>query len=207
MNNIEYVKKGYEDAALLYRKDKDMNQSNIAVFNEWLLKVENILELGCASGFPIAKKIIESGKKYIGIDLSSTQIALARKEFPQWEDKFHEAEMLEYIKNTPDNSFDGIVSMFSIRHLARIHHVELFSEIRRVLQSDGYLLIDHTDKSFDKRGTWFGDLPMYWSGFSKEWQQLTLKELGFQLINCEVYSKNFQGKEEITTFCIYQCKK
>lgn len=202
--NIGYVRDGYKDAARIYREQKDHTQSEIPIFKTWLTKVNVVLELGCASGFPIGKAILETGKSYLGIDLSEEQIALAKKEFTQWSDAFIIAEMMEFVRESKENMYDGLISMFSIRHLPRIYHAELFTEIKRILKPGGFLLIDHPDYTDEGRGTWFGDLKMYWSSFSKEWQQLTLKELGFELVECYDDRKIFDGKEEITTFCIYK---
>ena len=120
--NIEIVKKGYEGAAESYRESKDPTQHQTPIFQKFLTKSENsiILELGCGTGFPIGKTLIEAGKNYIGIDLSGKQIELAHKEFPDWKQHFLLTEMLEYVKNSSSGQFTGIVSMFSIRHLPRI---------------------------------------------------------------------------------------
>ena len=94
--------------------------------------------------------------------------------------------------------------MFSIRHLPRIHHVELFNEIHRILHPKGLLLVDFPRYTDDGKGTWFGDLPMYWSSFSEEWSRLTLKELGFELLETFEDVKIFNGEEEKTLFLLYQ---
>ncbi|MCY3410754.1 MAG: class I SAM-dependent methyltransferase [Candidatus Heimdallarchaeota archaeon] len=205
--NIEFVKEGYKHAAKLYREDKDPNQADIPVFKEWLSKVNSVIELGCASGFPIAERIIESGISYTGIDLSPEQISMAKSAYPQWAENFIEAEMLSFLSTCEDNSVDGIVSMFSIRHLPRNLHASLFSECSRVLKPDGFLLIDHTEGIGDDRDSWFNGLPMYWSGFSLEWQKITLRDLGFVEQNCCEDVKVFLGVEEKTLFCYYQNKK
>ncbi len=204
---IDYVRKGYAIAAKIYRDQKDGTQAEIPLFKQWLNHPQNsskILELGCASGFPIGKEILESGKSYIGIDLSLEQINLARKEFPQWKNYFILAEMLSFCKNQPSNNYSGIISMFSIRHLPRIYHVELFTNIYRILTDGGVLLIDYTYYSDEGRDTWFEDMPMYWSSFSKDWMYLTLKELGFTHIAEYEDIKMFNGKEEKTLFLLYQ---
>lgn len=205
--DIKFVKKGYSLMARSYRDQKDESQSELPIFLEWLNHPNNqgpILELGCASGYPIAKTILENQRNYTGIDLSLDQISLARKEFPPWKDKFHHVEMLEYCRKSPSNMYSGIVSMFTIRHLPRIYHVELFTHIYRLLTEDGLVLLDFSLYSDERRDTWFGDLPMYWSSFSPEWMYLTFKELGFTLIKSFEESKMFNEKEERTLYLLYQ---
>ncbi|MHA2503573.1 MAG: class I SAM-dependent methyltransferase [Candidatus Kariarchaeaceae archaeon] len=204
MKDIDFVRENYGPVARGYMDQKDPAQASIPIFKNWLSKVSSVLELGCASGFPIAEAILTQGLVYTGIDLNPQQIRLAKERYPQWQDHFREFEMVEYLRAQADRSVDGIVSMFSIRHLPRIYHVELFSEIFRVLTPGGYLLVDHPTYSEDGRGTWFEANPMYWSSFSKDWQQLTLKELGYLFIEEYTDVKVFQGKEEETLFCIYR---
>ncbi len=191
----------------LKTENKDATQSEIPLFLHWLDHPNNskhILELGCATGFPIAETILSIGRDYTGIDLSSEHIEMATKTFPQWKDHFKEAEMLDFCKNSDSESFSGIISMFSIRHLPRIHHVELFNEILRILEPRGLLLVDFPQYSEDGRGTWFANLPMYWSSFSEEWSRLTLKELGFELLETYEDVKIFNGEEEKTLLLLYR---
>jgi SAM-dependent methyltransferase len=204
---IDYVRDGYAKVAKIYRDQKDGSQAKIPLFQQWLNHPHNtskILELGCASGFPIGKAILESGKSYLGIDLSLDQINLARKEFPKWKKYFVSAEMLSFCKTQPSHNYSGIISMFSIRHLPRIYHVELFTNIYRILTDNGVLLVDFPIYSDEGRDTWFEDMPMYWSSFSKDWMYLTLKELGFTHIAEYEDINMFNGKEEKTLFLLYQ---
>lgn len=207
--NIEIVKKGYEDAAKAYRDAKDPNQHQIPIFLKFLTETYNstILELGCATGFPIGKALIEAEKNYTGIDLSEKQIQMAHEEFPDWKHHFLLAEMLEYVKISASDHFSGIVSMFSIRHLPRIHHAELYSEIYRILKPGGLLLIDCTIEPHDGSSDHWVDLGaelMYWSGYSKEWTIQTLKDLNFKLISTYEDTKLFFDEEETTLFLLYE---
>jgi SAM-dependent methyltransferase len=204
MDNIDFVKNGYREVVDEYRATKDESQAQIPIFEKWLDKIDNALELGCATGYPIGKEILERGKKYTGIDLSPEHIAIARKTYPQWSDHFIEGEMLSFVKSQPDHNYSGVVSMFSIRHLPRINHVELFYNIKRILKSGGHFLVDLPQYSDDGRDSWFNGKPMYWSSFSEEWSKLTLKELGFFLLEEFLDVRIFDGVEEKTKFVLYR---
>ena len=205
--NINIVKEGYKKAARSYRDQKNRTQCELPIFQQFLhfSTLKRVLELGCATGFPIAKTILEYGIDYVGIDLSEVQINLARQEFSQWSEKFQIAEMLEFCRECPSSSFDGVISMFTIRHLPRIYHAELYTEIYRILQPNGYMLIDcafEPDESFDD--SWLGETKMFWSTFSKSWTMQTLKELNFQLLNSYEHNEYFNGALEKTLFLLYQ---
>lgn len=205
--DIEYVEKGYKLVAQKYRDQKESDQAEVQIFQKWLhhpVNTGKIMELGCGSGYPIGNAILSSNHQYIGIDLSGEQINLAKKEFPHWKESFLKAEMVSFCKNSPSNHYTGIISLFSIRHLPRIYHVELFSHIHRILIDNGIFLVDIPHNSGDQRSTWFDGNPMYWSSFSYEWTVLTLKEIGFKLLDSFEYIKWFHGVEEHTPFHLYQ---
>lgn len=200
---IALVKKGYAKAAQPYREQKDAEQSKITLLQQFLDSTMNILELGCASGFPIGQSCLSAGKQYTGIDLAPEQIKIAREQFPQWQSHFHEAEMLQFCREQTNAAFHGVISMFSIRHLPRIYHAELYTQIYRILRKDGLLLIDCTLHPHDgSSDDWLGGSTMYWSGFSKEWTLQTLTDLKFTLVNTYVYTKEFNGKPESTLFLL-----
>jgi cyclopropane fatty-acyl-phospholipid synthase-like methyltransferase len=205
--NIKYVQNGYDLVAKNYRKQKDSSYAQLPIFLKWLKHPQNttkILELGCASGYPIGKAILEQKHDYLGIDLSEEQIYLAKTEFPQWSNCFQLEEMLSFCKSEPSEHYSGIISFFTIRHLPRIYHVELFTNVFRLLKSAGLFLLDFSLYSDEGRDTWFDDSPMYWSSFSQEWMFLTLKEIGFKLLDKYEETKIFNGQEERTLFLLYQ---
>jgi len=205
--NIEIVRKGYEKAARPYYDMKDKTQHLIPIFQKWLSNKENtnILELGCASGYPVGQAILNTGKKYTGIDLSDVQIALAHELYPLWERHFRVAEMVEFCRQSPDEVYTGIVSMFSIRHLPRMYHGELYCHLYRMLKPGGKLLIDAANNPGDAQiDKWLGGSKMYWSGFSSDWTRMTLCEIGFTYVVEESDEKIFGGELERTLFLCYE---
>ena len=80
---IEIVRKGYESVSQKYRNEKDPDQDKVPLFQDFMYQGKNdiILELGCATGFPIGKALLDADKNYTGIDLSEIQIQLAHDEF------------------------------------------------------------------------------------------------------------------------------
>ncbi|MHA2365636.1 MAG: methyltransferase domain-containing protein [Candidatus Hodarchaeales archaeon] len=203
---IELVRKGYLTAALPYRKQKDDSIIHLKIFQEWLSQVKNgpILELGCGAGFPVAKAILEADKDYYGIDLAESQIKLAKKEFSSNKDSFHVAEMLSFCKQAKSSLYGGIISLFSIRHLPRIYHVELFTLIRRILMEDAPILLSAPISSGEGTANdWFNS-KMYWSHFSYKWYHQTLSELGFKLIMKFREEKIFLGENEVTWYLLFK---
>jgi ubiquinone/menaquinone biosynthesis C-methylase UbiE len=103
---------------------------------------ENVLELGCSSGFLT---------KYLGkvtaIDTSEGMLDITRKKNPSATCIY--ADMF----NMPfkEKSFDKIVTMRVWNHLNGKDLRKAIRESRRVLKSDGFLIFDAEEKSFLRR--------------------------------------------------------
>jgi len=96
-----------------------------------------ICDAGCGPSAHIGRYLFEKGIKVIGVDISEKCVELARLSNPEM--KFECAD----IGSLPfdDNSFDGLISYYSIINTPKIYVSRIFSEFRRVLKPDGYLLV------------------------------------------------------------------
>lgn len=148
----------------------------------------------------------ENGFDYTGVDVSEVQLNLAKKNFSQFADNFIVDEMLRYCKAQSDNSFDGLLALFSIFHLPLKDQLELFKELKRILKDDAPFLL--TTSNSDDEGTeenWLGGTkPMYWSNKPTEWYETTLTELGFTILERETRTSYFYDEEETICFIIFQ---
>jgi SAM-dependent methyltransferase len=72
----------------------------------------SVLDLGCGSGRPVARYLIEKGCEVTGVDSSPQMIALCRESFPQSE--WRVADMREL---SPKHRFDGIIAWDNFFHL------------------------------------------------------------------------------------------
>jgi SAM-dependent methyltransferase len=73
----------------------------------------SVLDIGCGTGQPIARYLIEKGCQVTGIDSSSTLIDLGKNRFPDQE--WVVADMREL---SLDRQFDGILAWDSFFHLS-----------------------------------------------------------------------------------------
>lgn len=73
----------------------------------------NVLDLGCGSGRPIARALIERGCKVIGVDAVPEMIALCKQAFPG--EDWHIADMCTLALG---RTFDGLVAWDSFWHLS-----------------------------------------------------------------------------------------
>jgi len=113
--------------------DRKLLDSFAARFNKDSL----ICDAGCGSSAHIGRYLFDKGINVIGVDISEKCVELARLNNPEM--KFECAD----ISNMPfdDNSFDGLISYYSIINTPKIYMDKIFAEFRRVLKPDGYLLV------------------------------------------------------------------
>jgi len=112
--------------------DRKLLDSFAARFNKDSL----ICDAGCGPSAHIGSYLFEKGIKVVGVDISEECVELARLNNPEM--KFECADIV----NMPfdDNTFDGLISYYSIINTPKIYMSKIFDEFRRVLKPDGYLL-------------------------------------------------------------------
>lgn len=205
---IDKIRSGYNEAAESYQHLVDQDRPSTPVYQQFKTMVLNkykIVELGCGDGLPIGKDLLDSGYNYHGIDLSDSQIELARDKIPEYKENFRQGEMLSFCKDTKNNSLGGLVSMFAIFHLPRIHHAELFAEILRILKPGAPILFTCHPEGWEGTQTdWLSASEMYWSHFSYSWYDKTLRELGFEFVSSYRTVTEFNEKDEIRYFVLFR---
>jgi ubiquinone/menaquinone biosynthesis C-methylase UbiE len=119
MNEKEYDRKLLDSFATRFNKDS------------------LICDAGCGPSAHIGRYLFDKGIKIVGVDISEKCIELARNYNPDM--KFECADIV----NMPfdDNTFEGLISYYSIINTPKIYIPKIFSEFRRVLKPDGFLLV------------------------------------------------------------------
>jgi ubiquinone/menaquinone biosynthesis C-methylase UbiE len=125
-----------------YRKNK--RKIELKIFLDLIDKKdgEEVLELGCSSGF-----LTEHLGKVTAIDTSEDMLKIAHSKNPK--SKCIPGDMF----NIPfeDNTFDKVVTMRVWNHLNEDDLRKAIKESRRVLKPNGYLIFDAEEKSILRR--------------------------------------------------------
>jgi SAM-dependent methyltransferase len=157
------VRNGYDAVAESYLADRPRDAGDLPALEEITALVPaggRVLDLGCGAGVPVTEHLLELGYTAAGLDLSMTQLLLARESLAG---SWTQGDMTALPFGA--GSFDGVVAYYSIIHVPREEHPAIVREIRRVLVPDGRALLvlgardlpaDHDEDS------WFG-VPMFWS--------------------------------------------
>ena len=116
--------------------EKEYDRQLLDSFADRLNKDSLICDAGCGPSGHIGRYLFEKGINVVGVDISEKCVELARHNNSDM--KFECAD----ISNMPfdDNSFDGLISYYSIINTPKIYMNKIFDEFRRVLKPEGYLL-------------------------------------------------------------------
>ncbi|MEO8573178.1 MAG: class I SAM-dependent methyltransferase [Pyrinomonadaceae bacterium] len=95
-----------------------------------------ILDLGCGTGNPIAKYIVECGFRVVGIDQSQKLLEIAKTVVPEAELVHADMTELQFAEK-----FAAVVAWDSIFHTERKHHSAIYRKLADSLESGGRLLL------------------------------------------------------------------
>ncbi len=148
MNSLEHInsltQQAYNLTAQKYHdlfhneiNDKEYDRKLLDSFAARFNKNSLVCDAGCGPSGHIGKHLFDKGIKVIGVDISEKCIDLARLNNPDM--RFEYAD----ISNMPfdENSFDGLISYYSIINTPKIYVNKIFNEFHRVLKPHGCLLV------------------------------------------------------------------
>ena len=174
------VEQGYNKIAEDYYSHRNLNKFNIELerFASLISNDAHVLDVGCGGGIPTAKFLVNKGFTVTGIDLSETMLNLARKNVPTAEFVKMDMNKLEFNENT----FDAIISVYTLFHVPKENHFEIFKKFFKVLKPEGILLINTGISESEGMSNFFG-VPMFWSNFKHKTTLDLIKKAGLSIIS------------------------
>lgn len=156
------------------------------VFESFYRRLEvgpgHVLDMGCGAGEPFARFFVDRGWSVVGVDFSRRMLELASRYVPQM--KTIHADMRNVGFET--NQFDAIVAIFSLFHIPRHDHGDLFTRFYQWLQPKGKGLFTYATKEytgsdeFDGYKTFMGQ-KLYYSHTTPEKLYALLESTGFTI--------------------------
>lgn len=138
--NRIYIRAGRYHQKLLLKQNY-IYLAHVGRIKKILLNMKgDILDLGCGDG-ALAKELFSVGRNIIGIDISRKALKFASKfSNIKW--------VLGDVKELPfcSNSLDYVIASELIEHLTYNEAIKMLQEIRRVLKSDGKILLTTPNK-------------------------------------------------------------
>jgi len=181
------VAEGYDRMAERYLAWSDLKPSPtrlryLALALELIPPGSDVLDLGCGAGVPMTAALAE-GRAVTGVDISSTQLAMARRNVPGA--TFLQADMTALTFEPA--SFDAVVAFYSLTHVPRHEHAELLGRIRGWLRPGGLFLasMGADDEPGDVERDWLG-VDMYFSHFGAKANRRLIERAGLVVERSEL---------------------
>lgn len=178
------VKSGYNQCAKNYADNRDLfkNQKYLEGLVSKLPAKARILDIGCGSGVPIDKFLLEKGFKLTGIDISEEMVKLAKENLPKGNFFVKDMAQIDF----PESSFSAVVSFYAIFHIPREEHLLLLKKLYTISNTGGYLLITMGSSDWEGTEDDFHGAKMFWSHYDKDKNVELVKQAGFKIIYNEV---------------------
>jgi SAM-dependent methyltransferase len=146
-----------------------------------------VLDLGCGSGVPIARYLLDHGCRVTGVDASREMLGLARASCP--EAALVEADMLSV--DLPDR-YDGLVAWDSVFHVPRAWHEALFRAMARWLAPGGIVLLSVGGSEGEFVAPMFA-VDFFYSAHAPAASRALLERAGFDVVLSEVDDPSSRG--------------
>ena len=195
INPKKVVEQGYDQIACDYaRLEGEIKWPRMRWIEKLLNHLEpnsSVLDLGCGSGDPADIEIAKK-HKVTGVDISQTQIDLARQKVPNGHFIHGDAASVDF----PPASFDAVISFYALEHIPREEHGSVLGHIYQWLKARGFLLFCMEAGDYDDViGEWLG-VPMFISCFTPEVIKQMVVHEGFAVLETAIETQ-IEGKTEI----------
>jgi 2-polyprenyl-3-methyl-5-hydroxy-6-metoxy-1,4-benzoquinol methylase len=170
----------YERHALDFDRDRGRNLQEKAWLDRFLGHVRpggTVLDIGCGMGEPIARYVIESGRRVIGVDSSSSMIALCRVRFPLSE--WHLADMRTLALG---RRFDGVLAWDSFFHLNADDQRGMFRRFAEHANPGAPLMFTSGSAHGEAIGSYCGE-PLYHASLDRSEYRRLLAAHGFSVVS------------------------
>lgn len=121
----------------LTREEKIFSDIPFNMINEYGIKPDKILELGCSNGYRLHALETLNPSKVIGIDVSSVAVEDGKKRYPGLDLRVGEMASLPLA----DERFDLVIVNFVLHWVSRNNFFKAISEIDRVIEEGGILVL------------------------------------------------------------------
>lgn len=137
----------YNRFALTYDSNRDLFDVS-PLFDEFYtglnLPEGSLLDLGCGAGKPFAEWFLERSWKVTGVDFSPQMLELARRHTPEMTTICADMRGVHFEKST----FDAIIAIYSLFHVPREAHLNLFQNWSHWLRPGGKVLFTYATREY-----------------------------------------------------------
>jgi SAM-dependent methyltransferase len=142
-----------------------------------LPRTGSILDIGCGSGEPIARYLIEAGYDLTGADSSPAMIEMCKSRFPNqnWLVKDMRTVSL-------DRRFEGLLAWDSFFHLRKEDQRKMFPIFRAHAAPEAALMFNSGPRNGEATGAYRGE-PLYHESLAEAEYRSLLDQNGFDVVS------------------------
>ena len=191
------VLKIYKESALFWAQERDKARfSEESIMTRVLGRLragDELLDLGCGSGYPIADFFLKNGINVTGVDGAAAMISIAQERFP--EGRWLVADMRTLALG---QKFQAVIAWDSFFHLTHAEQESMFPIFRKHLEPGGALVFT----SGNEKGEAIGDMngnPLFHASFSPAEYRALLEANGMEAM--EFLSSEASGVDRNVWLC------
>jgi cyclopropane fatty-acyl-phospholipid synthase-like methyltransferase len=179
---LQHIYDGFAQTYDAGRDQFDMSAVLPSFFNSLNPPHGQLLDLGCGAGVPFPQYFIQQGWEVVGVDFSSQMLELAARTVPAMKTECADMDTVQF---KPD-SFDAITAIYSLFHIPREQHAELFIRFYRWLRPGGRMLFTYATQAYTGADTFEGTKEfmgkrLFYSHLTPEQMDIALGAAGFNI--------------------------
>ncbi len=144
-----------------------------------------VLDLGCGTGLPTSRQLVDAGHEVIGVDLSEGMLKLCREHVP--EASFHHVDIAD-MEASDLGPFDGAAAYFSLLMLPRSEIPHALAMLHRQIRGEGPLALGMVEADVNDFAIPFLGNTIRVSGHLRDDLRRIVDEAGFDVVDEEAVS-------------------
>ncbi|HEV2781733.1 MAG TPA: class I SAM-dependent methyltransferase [Actinophytocola sp.] len=166
----------------------------------WLIRQlppgARVLDLGCGSGLPTAKQLLDAGVEVVGVDESQVMLQLAEQQAPGGRYLHQDLRDVDEL-----GEFDAVVAFFALLMLPRADIPPLLERIRARLRGPKLLLISMVHGDFDLFPIVFLGAPTGVSAYPPATLRQVVTDAGYEVLDLqEIEAEAEPGRIEVQIY-------
>ncbi|MFE3456466.1 class I SAM-dependent DNA methyltransferase [Nocardiopsis aegyptia] len=164
-----------------------------------------VLDVGCGTGVPTARRLTDAGLSVTGVDISPVMLDIARRNVPEAE--FAHVDLTS-LRPELLGTFDAVVCYFALLHLPRALVPHALSVLRKMIVPGGWFTLSMVEADVDDLPIPFLGHHVRVTGYFREDLRGLLTEAGFVIEEEETVSyapSSAQADPEIQLF--FTCRR